>query len=64
MTTFGTAGRSDVRDTDLGEAELHARLVRTWRTGSSLMAKLSPWTTRSSDAAISSPHSYFSPRRP
>ena len=41
MTTFGTAGRSDVRDTDLGAAELHARLFRTWQTGSSLMARLS-----------------------
>jgi cytochrome c oxidase subunit 1 len=41
MTTFGTAGRSDVRDTDLGTVELHARLFRTWQTGSSLMARLS-----------------------
>src|SRR5215218_2719369 len=41
MTTSGTAGRSDVRDTDLGAVELHARLFRTWQTGSSLMARLS-----------------------
>lgn len=41
MTTFGTAGRSDVRDTDLGAVELHARLFRTWQTGSTLMARLS-----------------------
>jgi cytochrome c oxidase subunit I+III len=40
MTAEATA-TSDLRDTDLGDAELHARLVRTWRTGSGLLARLS-----------------------
>src|SRR5437763_12633445 len=31
----------DVRDTTLDEAELHARLSRTWRTGQSLWERLS-----------------------
>src|SRR4051812_25154671 len=41
MTTFEKATHLDVRDTDLGQAELHARLLRTWRTGSSLLDRLS-----------------------
>src|SRR3954468_11633380 len=41
MTTFEKANHLDVRDTDLGQAELHARLLRTWRTGSSLLDRLS-----------------------
>src|SRR3954449_5874835 len=35
------AAHENLRDTDLDDAELHARLIRTWRTGASLMAKLS-----------------------
>ena len=35
-----TAGR-DVRDTALPDAELHARLSRTWGTGQGLIARLS-----------------------
>src|SRR5436853_151681 len=35
------ATQEDVRDTHLDDAELHARLTRTWRTGSSLLARLS-----------------------
>src|SRR2546423_2682824 len=35
------ATREDVRDTTLDEAELHARLSRTWRTGQSVWERLS-----------------------
>src|SRR4051795_11237113 len=35
------AAQEDVRDTHLDDAELHARLTRTWRTGPSLIARLS-----------------------
>src|SRR3954471_4976047 len=35
------AAHEDVRDTHLDDAELHARLTRTWRTGPSLIARLS-----------------------
>src|SRR6059058_1087618 len=35
------AMHEDVRDTHLGDAELHERLTRTWRTGSSIIARLS-----------------------
>src|SRR3954470_5020857 len=41
MTTLEKATHPDVRDTDLGQTELHARLLRTWRTGSSLLERLS-----------------------
>src|SRR4051812_47588917 len=36
-----TAAHEDIRDTHLDGAELHARLTRTWRTGPSLIARLS-----------------------
>src|SRR5947208_3481516 len=36
-----TAAREDVRDTHLDDAELHARLTRTWATGASLIERLS-----------------------
>src|SRR3954451_8470428 len=35
------AATHDLRDTHLDDAELHARLTRTWRTGPSLIARLS-----------------------
>ena len=35
------AAHEDVRDTHLDDAELHARLTRTWRTGASLIERLS-----------------------
>src|SRR3982751_2296442 len=35
------AAQEDVRDTHLDDAELHARLTRPWRTGPSLIARLS-----------------------
>jgi len=35
------AVHEDLRDTHLDDAELHARLTRTWRTGASLVARLS-----------------------
>jgi cytochrome c oxidase subunit 1 len=35
------ATHEDVRDTHLDDAELHARLTRTWRTGASLFERLS-----------------------
>src|SRR3954469_21705491 len=35
------AAHQDVRDTHLDDAELHARLTHTWRTGPSLIARLS-----------------------
>src|SRR3954454_20307683 len=35
------AAHEDVRDTHLDDAELHARLTRTWRTGASLIGRLS-----------------------
>src|SRR3954454_5270801 len=36
-----TAAHEDIRDTHLDNAELDARLTRTWRTGSSLLERLS-----------------------
>jgi cytochrome c oxidase subunit I+III len=41
MTTAQAASHSDLRDTDLGDAELHARLARTWQTGPRLIERLS-----------------------
>jgi cytochrome c oxidase subunit I len=41
MTVSNAAAPASVRDTDLGEAELHARLVRTWRTGTTWLERLS-----------------------
>src|SRR5215208_1804927 len=41
MTAAQSTSNEDIRDTGLAEGELHERLTRTWRTGSSLMAKLS-----------------------
>src|SRR5437868_13131633 len=35
------AAHEDVRDTHLDDAELHARLTRTWATGASLIGRLS-----------------------
>src|SRR5437868_3577360 len=35
------AATHDLRDTHLDDAELHARLTHTWRTGPSLVARLS-----------------------
>src|SRR3954463_8998998 len=35
------AAHEDVRDTSLDDAELHARLTRTWGTGASLLERLS-----------------------
>jgi cytochrome c oxidase subunit 1 len=39
--TMQAVTHTDVRDTHLDDAELHARLTRTWRTGASLVARLS-----------------------
>jgi cytochrome c oxidase subunit I+III len=41
MTVSDATAHGDVRDTHLGDAELHARLTRTWRTGSSWIERLS-----------------------
>ncbi|MEN3378465.1 MAG: cytochrome c oxidase subunit [Hyphomicrobiales bacterium] len=41
MTSAETAAQTDLRDTHLDDAELHARLTRTWRTGASLIERLS-----------------------
>src|SRR5215212_4663873 len=40
MSAHAATGE-DVRDTHLDDAELHARLTRTWRTGTSLIERLS-----------------------
>jgi cytochrome c oxidase subunit I len=40
MTSAGTTAQN-LRDTHLDDAELHARLTRTWRTGASLIERLS-----------------------
>jgi cytochrome c oxidase subunit I+III len=41
MTVSDATAHEDLRDTHLGDAELHARLTRTWRTGSSWIERLS-----------------------
>jgi cytochrome c oxidase subunit I+III len=41
MSIAQTTADDDLRDTHLPELELHARLTRTWRTGSSLWDRLS-----------------------
>src|SRR5215213_1755291 len=41
MTVSDATARDDLRDTHLGDAELHARLTRTWRTGSGWIERLS-----------------------
>jgi cytochrome c oxidase subunit 1 len=41
MTVVQTASQPDVRDTGLDDTELHARLARTWRSGASLLERLS-----------------------
>jgi cytochrome c oxidase subunit I len=41
MTVSDATAHEDVRDTHLGDAELHTRLTRTWRTGSSWVERLS-----------------------
>src|SRR5215211_5270178 len=41
MTVSDATAHDDHRDTHLGDAELHARLTRTWRTGSGWIERLS-----------------------
>src|SRR3954449_11478320 len=41
MTAAQSTSNEDIRDTGLAEGELHERLLRTWRTGSSLLERLS-----------------------
>src|SRR3954447_14344034 len=41
MTAAQSTSNEDIRDTGLAEGELHERLTRTWRTGSSWIERLS-----------------------